>query len=143
MGSSKVILTGAISLIIGIYSIGIKRAEKNAFMTVAQRGAIVQLEQNARAGVQLIIDDLSYAWRDGTPSRNRIIRGDTLSYQKISYSSGSSAKYSITVSGVNGIKYYATAYFEFVDSRVWIWLLGWSDRERWKLTRVYGYAQTP
>lgn len=138
MGSSKVILTGAISLIIGIYSVGIKTAEKNAFMTVAQRGAIVQLEQHARAGVQLIIDDLGFAWMSGVPSRQRVIRGDTLSFQCTSYSYVTSATYSITVSGVNGNRYYTTAYFQFVAYNIYP-----SYRDRWQLTRVYGYAETP
>lgn len=62
MGGSKVVLVGATSLIVGIYSLSLKRVESDYVKASSSRMKMVQLDRLAEATLRLAVNDLANGW---------------------------------------------------------------------------------
>ena len=62
MGGSKVVLVGATSLIVGIYSLSLKRVESDYVKASSNRVTVVQLDRLAEATLRLAVNDLANGW---------------------------------------------------------------------------------
>ena len=79
MGASKGVLLSGIALIVGIYAVGIKKADAIIASSAGTRVYQLQSDANARTGIRLALDDM----RDGnwsTRSRTTIFLADTILY---------------------------------------------------------------
>lgn len=61
MGVSKIVLLGGVSVILGIYALGIKKADTKVENVVTAYAELVQTEEIAKSGVQLAINILGTA----------------------------------------------------------------------------------
>jgi hypothetical protein len=80
MGSSKVVLVGATSLIVGIYSLSIKKVETDYLKGSAQRANTVQVDRLTEAGLRLAVGDIA---NNGTSNRarsNKTVLGGLFNY---------------------------------------------------------------
>ncbi len=87
MGSSKVVLVGATSLIVGIYSLSIKKVESSYVTASMNRVKMVQLDRAGEAALRLAVNDLAVS--DGLWTRS--VKG-----MKVL---GSSADYTVSKQG--------------------------------------------
>ncbi len=62
MGGSKVVLVGATSLIVGIYSLSLKKVESDYVNASSSRMKVVQLDRLAEATLRLAVNDLANGW---------------------------------------------------------------------------------
>ncbi|MEX0737198.1 MAG: hypothetical protein WD182_07120 [Bacteroidota bacterium] len=82
MGNSKVIWTAGLSLIIGLYAMGIKTAEQNSLSSTVHYANAVNLEELGKTGVQMAMDELSSVYFR-TLSKDwytKVFAGDTIRY---------------------------------------------------------------
>lgn len=70
MGSSKIVLVGATSLIVGIYSLSIKRVESSYVSASVNRAKTVQLDRVAEAALRLAVNNLA-----NNPASTKSVRG--------------------------------------------------------------------
>jgi len=69
MGSSKVVLVGATSLIVGIYSLSIKKVETYYVKAAVERADIVQIDRLTEAAMRLALGQIA-----NTSTRSRTVR---------------------------------------------------------------------
>jgi len=62
MGGSKVVLVGATALIVGIYSLSLKKVESDYVKASSSRMKMVQLDRLAEATLRLAVNDLANGW---------------------------------------------------------------------------------
>ena len=152
MGSSKVIWTAGISLIIGIFSMGIKEAEKMSLQSRVDHANVVQPEELAKAAVQMALDDLgsyhpSYVgtfyqqyFRTLQSQYVKAVGGDSVWYQITRDGSYSTATV-VVLAKSNGYSSTVSANLSKVANPVitdWGWLYGTNIyRGRWKVLTMY------
>jgi hypothetical protein len=110
MGSSKVVLVGATSLIVGIYALSIKKVETDYVATSAKHVAMVQADRLAEAGLRLAVDKI--ANMNGSlkklTKKDQYVLGGIVDYN-ISNGTSSSADLTVTVS-IGGVTKSAIAH---------------------------------
>ena len=152
MGSSKVIWTAGISLIIGIFSMGIKEAEKMSLQSSVDHANVVQAEELAKAGVQMALDDLasyhpSYVgtfyeqyFRTLQSQYVKAVGGDSIWYQ-ITRNGAYDAATLVVLAKSNDYSCTSTASLSKVADPVvtdWGWLFGTNIYHgRWKVLTMY------
>ena len=77
MGGSKVVLVGATSLIVGIYSLSLKRVESDYVKASSNRVKVVQLDRLAEATLRLAVNDLANGWSARSVSGKKALGGST------------------------------------------------------------------
>jgi hypothetical protein len=99
MGSSKVVLVGATSLIVGIYALSIKKVETDYVAASAKHVSSVQADRLVEAALRLAIDKV--ASYNGSLHRltkkGQNVLGGTVTY-KINHGTSTSADLTVTVS---------------------------------------------
>ncbi|MEX1275516.1 MAG: hypothetical protein WEE20_06260 [Bacteroidota bacterium] len=82
MGNSKVIWTAGLSLIIGLYAMGIKTAEQNSLSSTVHYANAVNLEELGKTGVQMAMDELSSVYFRSLSKDwyTKVFAGDTIRY---------------------------------------------------------------
>jgi hypothetical protein len=112
MGSSKVVLVGATSLIVGIYALSIKRVETDYVGTCARRVQTVQADRLTEAGLRLAVDAIANT--NGSLKKltkiGQKVLGGTVNYD-ISNGTSKSADLTVTVS-IGGVTKSAIAHVE-------------------------------
>ena len=112
MGASKGVLLSGIALIVGMYAVGIKKADAIIAGSAGTRVYQIQSDANARTGLRLALDDM----RDGnwsTRSRTAIFIGDTIRYDIDNISPTSPKKAKIKASSrFKGVETKVVAYVE-------------------------------
>lgn len=142
MGNSKVILISAVSLIIGLYSMGIKTAEKNALQPAIERANAIEGEELSKAGLHMAMDDLaSYPHlRSLQLSQSKVLWGDTLNYT-ISPNAAIDTATVVVTSYHNGATTVVKGSVRKIADPVvtWMW---WSNiyRGRWAIMNSYTQA---
>jgi hypothetical protein len=117
MGSSKVVLVGATSLIVGIYALSIKKVETDYVGTTTKHVAMVQADRLAEAGMRLAVDKIAHY--NGSLTRltkkDQKVLGGTINY-KISDGTRDHAKLTVTAT-VGGITKTAIAYVARISGK--------------------------
>jgi hypothetical protein len=84
MGNSKVIWTAGVSLIIGLYAMGIKTAEQNSLNSTVHYANAVNLEELGKSGFQMAKDELSSEnfrpFLSAPYIYTKVVGGDTIRY---------------------------------------------------------------
>lgn len=142
MGSSKVALTGLVTMIIGIYSMGIKKAETAAMTASNNRAYTIQVEELAKTALHVAMNDLSSLKKnDAKGSHNKSILGGTIDYT-IVFTKGDDSEARVTVvTTINGTTSTLVAMHEKVaDSDFKGNKL--ETRGRWKTVKTYSVPST-
>lgn len=136
MGQSKVIWTAGLSLIIGLYAMGIKTAEQNSLNSTVQYGNAVKLEELGKTGVQMAMDELSSVYfRSLKSSYTKVIGADTIRYSIKHSDAISKATITVNVSS-NGASMVVVATTEKIaNSCPGCWPA--VTRSRWSLKKTY------
>jgi hypothetical protein len=110
MGSSKVVLIGATSLIVGIYALSIKKVETDYVGRSTKHVAMVQADRLAEAGMRLAINKI--AQYNGSLRRltkkDQNVLGGTVTY-RIHDGTSSSANLTVTAT-IGGVTKTAVAH---------------------------------
>jgi hypothetical protein len=81
MGNSRVIFVGAVSIILGLYSTGLQKAERAVNRVGVIHSFQVQAEEIAKAGISLAIESLGTSKPSPLPSLSNLsIHGGTVRY---------------------------------------------------------------
>ncbi len=81
MGNSRVIFVGAVSIILGLYSVGLQKAERAVSRVGETHAYQMQAEEIAKAGIALAINKLGTSKPSPLPTlSNLAIFGGTVSY---------------------------------------------------------------
>jgi len=75
MGGSKVVLVGATSLIVGIYSLSLKKVESDYVKASSSRMKMVQLDRLAEATLRLAVNDLANGLSSKSVSGKKTLGG--------------------------------------------------------------------
>jgi hypothetical protein len=136
MGNSKVIWTAGLSLIIGLYAMGIKTAEQNSLSSTVHYANAVNLEELAKTGVQMAMDELSSVYfRSLRSSYTKVVGGDTVKYWITTSDYVSKATVTVEVSS-NGASMVLVATTEKIaNSCPGCWPA--VTRSRWALKKTY------
>lgn len=115
MGSSKVVLVGATSLIVGIYALSIKRVETDYVGTCARRVQTVQADRLTEAGLRLAVDAIANT--NGSLKKltkiGQKVLGGTVNYDISETSGRKSSSYDLTVTvSIGGVTKRAIAHVE-------------------------------
>ncbi|MGB2868862.1 MAG: hypothetical protein WBD36_10450 [Bacteroidota bacterium] len=138
MGSSKGVLLSGVALIIGFYTVGIKRAETATAAITATHASTAVAENLARTGLRFAINDLSNnAW---APTTNSIkFYGVFSSKDTVKYSIAalSSNQATVTTTGTyNSIRVKLTATVTKTDSYR-LSKRGKKSGYKWEVSDVY------
>jgi len=135
MGNSKVVLAIGVSLIVGIYALGIKTAEKNTTQAMADRANVIVAEEMAKTGVNMALDDLaSHPWIRWLDSDyTKAVGGDTIQYTIMPNAALDTANV-VVVSRCNG--YTSTVRALVYKTANPTWWLG-VYRGRWAVIKMY------
>jgi len=112
MGASKGVLLSGIALIIGMYSVGIKKADAIIASSASTRVYQLQSDANARSALRIaVVDMIDNSW--STRSQTVIFLGDTLMYDIDNLSSTSPRKAKVTCrSRFKGVETKIVAYVQ-------------------------------
>lgn len=80
MGASKGVLLSGIALIVGLYAVGIKKADAIIAGSAGSRVYQIQSDANARTALRLALNDMTDNNSWSTKSQKVIFLGDTLRY---------------------------------------------------------------
>jgi hypothetical protein len=75
MGGSKIVLVGATSLIVGIYSLSIKRAETTYATSSMNRVRTVQVDRLAEAALRLALNDFANGYTSRSVAGKKFLGG--------------------------------------------------------------------
>lgn len=136
MGSSKVVLVGATSLIVGIYALSIKKVESNYVATAMKRVQTVQADRLAEAGMRFALNRIA----NSNGSLNKLTKigkkvGDGVVNFDISNGTPSSADLTVTVD-IGGVTKTVTAHVERVTGSIKRGLKS-IHRGQWIVTKYY------
>ncbi|MBI3004177.1 MAG: hypothetical protein HYY49_02030 [Ignavibacteriales bacterium] len=113
MGASKGVLLSGIALIVGMYAVGIKKADAIIAGSAGTRVYQIQSDANARTGIRLALNDMrdNNSW--STRSKTIIFLADTIQYDIDNIQSSSPKKAKITsTSRFKGVETKVIAYVE-------------------------------
>ncbi len=135
MGNSKVILLGAVSVIIGMYALKIKEADRTVATIGGYRAYEFQALELAKSGIDLAVDELSTNSNTSSFSRTKTLLGGTVSYA-VSYVDTDTRKVTSTAT-VSGKTRTLTAYLEKAGSGVVLSGKKKKKWSRWTTVKVY------
>jgi hypothetical protein len=142
MGNAKVVLSAGISLIIGMYAMGIKTAERTSLQAAVNHANMVAAEELSWAGVHMAMDDLASQdyIRVLRSNYTKVISGDTIRYSIVQNGTKDTATVSVLVK-VNNYEATVTALTrKIADPQVtwWGYFMGTNIyRGRWAVIKVY------
>lgn len=137
MGSSKIVLVGATSLIVGIYSLSIKKVESSYVANSINSGRIVQADRMIEAGLRLALNDLAKGrvWRRGRSVAGKKTLGGSVDYNIAGSSRSGNASIFVRVN-LNGFKKNVRATAQVMSGKI---PRGFKQihRGQWVITKYY------
>jgi len=134
MGNSKVMLLGAVTVIIGMYALKIKEADRTVATIGGYRAYEFQALELAKSGIDLAVDELS-ASNTSSFSRSNSLMGGTVNYA-VSYVDMDTRKITSTAT-VNGKTRTLTAYVAKAGSGTLAVGKKKKKWSRWTTVKVY------
>jgi len=138
MGSSKVVLVGATSLIVGIYALSIKKVETDYVATSAKQVQTVQADRLVEAALRLAVDKIAY-YRGSLhklTKKDQEILGGTVDYD-ITNGTSTSADLRVTAS-IGGVTKSVIAHVVKTTGTIKKGLKS-IHRGQWTVTKYYVY----
>ncbi|HXG37321.1 MAG TPA: hypothetical protein VNL36_00980 [Bacteroidota bacterium] len=135
MGNSKVMLLGAVTVIIGMYALKIKEADRTVATIGGYRAYEYQASELAKAGIDLAVNELSATSSLLSVSRTKKLLGGTVAYT-ISVVDWDKQKVTSTAT-VNGQTRTLIAYLQKAGSGTVVEGRKKKKWSRWATTKIY------
>ncbi|MCI0563535.1 MAG: hypothetical protein MN733_34095 [Nitrososphaera sp.] len=135
MGNSKALMLGAVSLIIGMYTLKIKEVDRTVSEIGTTRYAEVQALELAKTGAILAEEDLTSKYEGiGYKSTTKVVSGDTLTF--VNKSIGTGVQQVTATAKVGGqSKTVVTVLTRTANG--YYYSSSWKEWSRWATTKTY------
>ena len=141
MGASKGVLLSGIALIVGMYAVGIKKADAILASSAGMRVYQIQSDANARTGLRLALNDMRDNTSWSVSPKTVIFLGDTIWYDVNNTQTSPIKKSTITSrSKYKGIETKIVAYVE--ESGAIVNRRGRRIGYNWAITKTYVFPST-